>query len=79
MAEPRSGQNFALTPGQSNADLLDWNSKQRADFVDYTALACVDGILYAVWADNANAPVPNSCNGTSYLDIYMAYGTPPSP
>jgi hypothetical protein len=76
------GQNLALTPSQSDASLLDWanlDPAYRPDFLDYTALAYVGGVLYAAWADNANSPVANFSNGTSYLDIYMALGIPPSP
>jgi hypothetical protein len=69
------GQNFALTPGQSNANLLD--SHNQEDFLDYTALAYVGGVLYAAWADNANTPVSNFSGDTTQLDIYVGLGTPP--
>ena len=76
------GQPFQLTPGQSDSSLLNWIGQYGSvveDFLDYTAVAYVGGVLYAAWADNANSPVPNFSNGTSYLDIYVAFGIPPSP
>ncbi len=74
------GQNFPLTSGISDAHILSYPSNPYPDdFDDYTALAYVDGVLYAAWADNADSPVPNYSDGTSYLDIYMGSGTPPSP
>lgn len=72
------GQNFALTPGRSDSNLLDMQG-YSIDFLEYTGLAYVGGVLYAVWADNANSPVVNFSNGTSFLDIYMASGIPPYP
>jgi hypothetical protein len=79
------GQNIQLTPGQSDASLLNWlgpnhpNNPAVYDFLDYTSVAYVGGVLYAAWADNANAPVANYSNGSSYLDIYLAFGIPPCP
>jgi hypothetical protein len=74
------GPNWPLTPGESNANVLNWgNGAAKDDLLDYTAMAYAGGVLYAVWADNANFPAQNSSGTTDFLDIYMAFGVPPSP
>jgi hypothetical protein len=48
-------------------------------YLDYTGVVFHAGVLYAVWADNANSPVPNYSGDTSFLDIYIAVAIPPFP
>ena len=64
----------------SDSSLLDWQGpfgNTKRDFLDYTAVAYVGGVVYAAWADNANTPVSNFSGDTSQLDIYVGLGTPP--
>ncbi len=76
---PGSPPGPGAVPEGTPADPLNWSGTKDSEAEDCTALAYVDGVIYAARADNANSPVPNYSDGTSYLDIYMGSGTPPSP